>query len=73
MIIHNRGWGPQAEDALFVDEITGHYRYMAAPDEASLTTAGAPAPAGTCSTAFERRKGCRQAVVSQFEITCECA
>lgn len=27
MIIHNRGWGPQLEDALFVDEITGHYRY----------------------------------------------
>lgn len=27
MIIHNRGWGPQLEDALFVDAITGHYRY----------------------------------------------
>ncbi len=27
MIIHNRGWGPQEEDALFVDEITGHYRF----------------------------------------------
>jgi uncharacterized protein YijF (DUF1287 family) len=27
MIIHNRGWGPALEDALFVDEITGHYRY----------------------------------------------
>lgn len=27
MIIHNRGWGPQLEDALFVDRITGHYRY----------------------------------------------
>lgn len=27
MIIHNRGWGPQMEDALFVDRITGHYRY----------------------------------------------
>ena len=27
LIIHNRGWGPQLEDALFVDEITGHYRY----------------------------------------------
>jgi len=30
-IVHNRGWGPQAEDALFVDEITGHYRYWTAP------------------------------------------
>lgn len=27
MIVHNRGWGPQLEDALFVDEITGHFRY----------------------------------------------
>ncbi|MDO9382341.1 MAG: DUF1287 domain-containing protein [Hyphomicrobiaceae bacterium] len=27
MIIHNRGWGPQMEDGLFVDRITGHYRY----------------------------------------------
>lgn len=27
MIIHNRGWGPQLEDGLFVDRITGHYRY----------------------------------------------
>ena len=26
MIVHNRGWGPQIEDALFVDKITGHYR-----------------------------------------------
>jgi uncharacterized protein YijF (DUF1287 family) len=27
MIIHNRGWGTQIEDALFVDRITGHYRF----------------------------------------------
>ncbi len=27
LIVHNRGWGPQLEDALFVDQITGHYRY----------------------------------------------
>lgn len=26
LIAHNRGWGPQIEDALFVDRITGHYR-----------------------------------------------
>ncbi len=31
MIVHNRGWGPQLEDALFVDEITGHYRYRGTP------------------------------------------
>ncbi len=27
LILHNRGWGPQLEDALFVDKITGHYRF----------------------------------------------
>ena len=31
MIVHNRGWGPQLEDALFVDRITGHYRFRIAP------------------------------------------
>jgi uncharacterized protein YijF (DUF1287 family) len=31
MIIHNRGWGPQIEDAIFVDQITGHYRYAGPP------------------------------------------
>lgn len=32
MIIHNRGWGPQIEDALFVDEVTGHYRLWGEPE-----------------------------------------
>ena len=27
MIVHNRGWGVQLEDGLFVDALTGHYRY----------------------------------------------
>lgn len=27
MIVHNRGWGPQLEDALFSDRVTGHYRF----------------------------------------------
>lgn len=32
LIIHNRGWGPQQEDGLFVDEITGHYRFSGLKD-----------------------------------------
>ena len=28
LIIHNRGWGPQQEDGLFVDQITGHFRFQ---------------------------------------------
>ena len=28
MIVHNRGWGAQLEDALLVDRITGHYRVL---------------------------------------------
>ncbi len=27
MIVHNRAWGPTIEDALFANEITGHYRF----------------------------------------------
>jgi len=27
MIVHNRGWGPQLEDALFASNVTGHYRF----------------------------------------------
>ena len=48
MIVHNRGWGPQLEDALFVDEITGHYRYRAAPAppaSAVVSTLATPAMA----------------------------
>jgi len=39
MIVHNRGWGPQLEDGLFVDEITGHYRYRATPVPAAAAVA----------------------------------
>jgi uncharacterized protein len=28
MVIHNRGWGVQAEDWLFAEKITGHFRYV---------------------------------------------
>ncbi len=33
MIVHNRGWGPQIEDALFFNEVTGHYRYSGPAQE----------------------------------------
>jgi hypothetical protein len=50
MVVHNRGWGPQLEDALFVDEITGHYRYSG-PSPAREAALGAPVrrPAGASS------------------------
>ncbi len=38
LIIHNRGWGPQIEDALFVDRITGHYRLSREQVDAFLRT-----------------------------------
>jgi hypothetical protein len=41
MIIHNRGWGPQLEDALFVDQITGHYRYYGPPQKPDVEKADA--------------------------------
>jgi len=36
MIVHNRGWGPQLEDALFANQMTGHYRFSGARQEALL-------------------------------------
>ncbi len=46
MIVHNRGWGPQIEDGLFVDEITGHYRYTGSgPSRPPETLLVARAPA----------------------------
>ena len=30
LIVHNRGWGVQAEDWLFAEKITGHFRYSGA-------------------------------------------
>ena len=40
MIAHNRGWGVQLEDALFVDQMTGHYRFRG-PSPALVAVANA--------------------------------
>lgn len=45
MIVHNRGWGPQLEDALFVDQITGHYRYAGPLRPAPIGEASVAPPA----------------------------
>jgi uncharacterized protein YijF (DUF1287 family) len=53
MIVHNRGWGPQLEDALFVDRITGHYRFDGTklpPPAETQTVRGAVATAAARST-----------------------
>lgn len=48
LIIHNRGYGPQFEDALFVDRITGHYRFdgrnLIQPDPPDAAVADGRAP-----------------------------
>ena len=44
LIVHNRGWGPQLEDALFVDRITGHYRFAPQDAEAFARSRLPPAP-----------------------------
>jgi uncharacterized protein YijF (DUF1287 family) len=46
MILHNRGYGAQIEDALFVDRITGHYRYQGPAMPAQSSAAQKPAPTG---------------------------
>lgn len=45
LIVHNRGWGPQVEDALFVDRMTGHYRFTPGQAEA-YASARPPRAAG---------------------------
>ena len=45
MIVHNRGWGPQLEDALFASEITGHYRFThVTPAEQASAGQSKPTP-----------------------------
>jgi uncharacterized protein YijF (DUF1287 family) len=41
MVVHNRGWGPQLEDALFANGLTGHYRF-AGPAEQTVSHPAAP-------------------------------
>jgi len=56
MIVHNRGWGPQIEDALFVDRITGHYRFAARTNDAFAGAAArTPANLRKASFAFQGR------------------
>ena len=46
MIVHNRGWGPQLEDALFASEMTGHYRFTGAAAAQEAASPGAPSAGG---------------------------
>jgi uncharacterized protein YijF (DUF1287 family) len=59
MILHNRGWGVQLEDGLFVDEITGHYRYRA-PTAAPVQVARLPAVRPKLPAALGGRDGLAQ-------------
>lgn len=67
MIIHNRGWGTQIEDALFVDKITGHYRYTGAqPALAKIRAArqarqGPPAKASQIHSELTRMRRAKAA------------
>jgi len=43
--VHNRGWGPQLEDALFANGVTGHYRFFnTGPAEQTVSHLATPAP-----------------------------
>ena len=57
MIVHNRGWGPQVEDALFVDKITGHYRFRGPEDNALAGAEAKQAPsAASAKPGMKARK-----------------
>ncbi len=42
MIIHNRGWGAQLEDALFADQMTSHYRFTGISNTTATTGSDIP-------------------------------
>ena len=44
MVVHNRGWGPQLEDALFANGVTGHYRFFNAGPAEQTVSHPAPLP-----------------------------
>lgn len=56
MIVHNRGWGPQLEDALFADQITGHYRYRQKSGPEAVLEAGPGARVPVLRPAKYRRQ-----------------
>lgn len=56
MIVHNRGFGPQVEDALFVNEITGHFRYRGPkPAQSAPVSVGLPAAASQSALKADNR------------------
>lgn len=54
LIIHNRGWGPQQEDGLFVDQITGHYRFTGLKTSATQSILRRPKGIGGLKTSTLR-------------------
>ncbi|MFM9943386.1 MAG: DUF1287 domain-containing protein [Hyphomicrobiaceae bacterium] len=56
LILHNRGWGPQLEDALFVDKITGHYRFSGLPAVVASAPAATTTRPETAATPLPARR-----------------
>jgi uncharacterized protein YijF (DUF1287 family) len=52
MVIHNRGFGPQLEDALFADRITGHFRFSAPSPATQQAAPSSPRAAGVRRAGF---------------------
>ncbi len=69
MIVHNRGWGPQLEDALFVDQITGHYRYLPQPTTPLVAGTRRPAEAAAGVAAASRKPVARPTVAKPAATT----
>ncbi len=44
MVVHNRSWGPQLEDALFANGLTGHYRFAVLPGQQLASEPVPPLP-----------------------------
>jgi hypothetical protein len=58
MIVHNRGWGPQLEDALLANPMTGHYRFMSTgPAEQTVFRPPPPAAHHAAQTPWPEVQG----------------
>ena len=65
LIAHNRGWGVQLEDALFVDQMTGHYRFRGpSPALLAVVTAGRNSASAVVKLAVQARSDSQVSSIS---------
>lgn len=69
MIIHNRGWGPQLEDGLFVDQMTGHYRFTGLRSSSAPAAAPPRRPARSAAAQGAHQRAASPAAVGKEAVS----